>query len=389
MNLLYMGYFCNETLFNTLVANGSNSSHARQQLEKKMLDGIIANLNADHLQIVSYLPRVEKVSVAEGSGEEYHGVHIEYLWCNKRSIGSVVRAIFRNIGFLRKWSRNKGHKVVLTYSTNPIHVIPALLMRKIGRYKIVTLCSEVSNFRRTDGNLIGKVSRRISSILDNSFDGYILLSKYMNEVTNLKKKPFIVMEGIAQNPLYVENLQKQPAIMYAGGLTEDNGILILLDGFLKLRRQDLRLWICGNGPLEDEVKNYAKTNQNIIYYGVLPNDSIQRMEQEAELLIAPRFSKNTFTKYSFPSKNIEYMASGTPVVLTRLQGIPDEYFQYVYVLENETTEGICSLIKEFLDTSSEDKRRFGERAKQFVLKNKNEEIQGKKILSFVQDVCRM
>ena len=201
-HILYMGYFCNENLFDYLVKNGSKSSHARQQLETKLLDGMIPNLNDDTLEMISYMPDIANIRSEVGTGERYKGCNINYLWCNKNSIKSVLRAMKQNLCCIKKWAKKSGKKVIFMYSTNPIHLIPALLLRRIGGYKIVTLCSEVSVFRRSDGaTLATRVSRRISALLDNSFNGYILLSKYMNEVVNKKRRPFIVVEGVAQEPL--------------------------------------------------------------------------------------------------------------------------------------------------------------------------------------------
>lgn len=385
MNLLYMGYFCNEDLFNQLVEAGSRSSHARQQLETKLLEGFIGNMQTEQLEVVSYLPYIEHVAKAAGNGEIYKGVKIRYLWCNKRKITSLVGAFFRNVSYIKEWAKCNDKKVVLTYSTNPIHVIPLILLRKRYKFEIVTLCSEVSIFRRKDNcSLVSSISRRISSALDNSFDGYVLLSKYMNEVINKKERPYVVMEGISKEQPQLKDIQKKPAVLYAGGLSEDNGIRILMDGFVQAGIEGLELWICGDGPLAELVKEYSGVHQNIRFWGIVSNQLVQRMEQEAELLIAPRFSKNEFTKYSFPSKTIEYMSSGTPTVLTRLKGIPEEYFAYVYVLENETSEGVSILLREIFSEDTEGRMKRGRDAREFVLKNKNYLVQSEKIIDFLK-----
>ena len=57
--------------------------------------------------------------------------------------------------------------------------------------------------------------------------------------------------------------------------------------------------------------------------GCVTNDEIVRLQCEATLLVNPRPSDKEFCKYSFPSKTIEYMASGTPVLMTKLPGVPD------------------------------------------------------------------
>ena len=63
---------------------------------------------------------------------------------------------------------------------------------------------------------------------------------------------------------------KKNAILYAGGLLEDNGVKILLEGFLNCRITDVELWICGEGALETLVRDYANKYSRIKYYGVVP-----------------------------------------------------------------------------------------------------------------------
>lgn len=387
MNILYLGYFCNDELFDELVKKGSKGSHARQQLEKKLLNGIIENIDKETLEIISYLPETKEVHYEVGESEVYREIKIKYLWCAKNSLTSVVRSLLKNISLIRKWAKDSDTNIVLTYSANPLHIIPAFLLRRIYRYKVVTLCSEVSVYRRVDGlGFVGRVSKKISALLDNSFDGYIILTKYMNELVNKKNKPYLVMEGIAQSFPLAENKDKVQAVFYAGGLSQDNGLEIMLNGFVRLNNSSLKLWICGDGPMKDIVTDYAAQYENIEYFGVLSNENVQRMEQEALVLIAPRFSENEFTKFSFPSKTIEYMTSGTPVIITRLKGIPEEYFKYAYVLEDETSEGVCELIKKVVNEDRDILKEKGEEARQFVLNNKNYLTQGEKVLRFLKTV---
>lgn len=387
MDILYMGYFCNEILFNQLVKNGSNGSHARQQLETKLINGLIEVLGNNRLQIISYLPLIDKINEDAGDGEIYSGIQIEYLWCNKNKILSLLKAFIKNLSHIRQWCKGKNEKIVLTYSTNIIHVVPLVLLRKIYKFKVITICSEVSAFRRKQKlGLFGRVNRCVSSILDNSFDGYILLSKYMNEVVNSKKKPFVIVEGIASEPPLFKGLKRKRAILYAGGLTADNGIEILLEGIVNTKVPELELWICGEGPLKKVVQDYARKFKNIKFYGIIPNLQVQKLEQEAELLIAPRYSESDFTKYSFPSKTIEYMASGTPTILTRLKGIPKEYFCYSYVLEDESAKGITEIVEAIFKKNEQNRQELGQKAKQFVLEYKNGRVQAQKVLNFLLNV---
>ena len=387
MDILYMGYFCNEKVFNKLVEAGSHSSHARQQLETKLLSGMMAERGTDSLALISYLPEIAEVHRDTGDGEVYGDIDINYLWCNKKNLFSVIAAIRKNILFIKEWAKGKKEKAVLTYSVNPIHALPLYWLKKRYNIKVITLCSEVSTFRRQDNiSFASRISRKISSLLDNSFDGYVLLTPFMNEIVNRKNKPYLVMEGIASKAENIAVAERHKAILYAGGLTEDNGLKILLEGFVKLNRSDIELWICGEGPLEAVVREYADNQENIRFYGIIPNEKVQIMEREAMLLISPRLSNNDFTKYSFPSKTIEYMSTGIPTVLTRLAGIPNEYFNYVYVLEEETAKGVEQLISRILEQSPEEREKVGREAQNFVLQRKNPSTQARKVIQFMKQI---
>ena len=117
---------------------------------------------------------------------------------------------------------------------------------------------------------------------------------------------------------------------------------------------------------------------------MLLNTEIVKKEQEATLLVNPRPTGEEYVKYSFPSKTMEYMASGTPVLTTVLPGMPKEYHSYVYLLEDETADGITQKLKEVLANSDETLFRKGMEARKFVLEQKNNVIQASKILDMLK-----
>ena len=112
------------------------------------------------------------------------------------------------------------------------------------------------------------------------------------------------------------------------------------------------------------------------------NEEIIVAEQKATLLVNPRYSTQEFVKYSFPSKTSEYMLSGTPVLTTRLAGIPDEYFQYLYTFDEETINGYANKLNETLSLPDIILKDKGVKAQEFVLKNKNNVIQSQRIKEF-------
>ena len=99
----------------------------------------------------------------------------------------------------------------------------------------------------------------------------------------------------------------------------------------------------------------------------------------------PRPSKEEFTKYSFPSKNMEYMVSGTPALMTKLPGIPEEYWDYVYVLENESIDGMADKLVEILNLSQKELRKKGRLAKKYVLDEKSNKNQAQRVIKWLDE----
>lgn len=174
-------------------------------------------------------------------------------------------------------------------------------------------------------------------------------------------------------------------VIYAGGLHEEYGIKSLVDGFRKLNESDTELHLFGHGPMVEDIEQLMSEDNRIKYFGIVPNSKVVEAELQATLLVNPRPTVEDFTKYSFPSKNIEYMVSGTPILTTVLAGMPREYHEYVYLLEDESTDGIHDKLKELLlDTPQEELRLKGRRAKEFVLENKNNIYQANRIIDFIK-----
>lgn len=239
------------------------------------------------------------------------------------------------------------------------------------------------------GSVKRRIHDRITSTLMSNYDGYILLTEQMNRVVNIHAKPYMIMEGLvdvnmAATDNLFENKPPEKILIYAGGIYEKYGIKKLIEAFMRLQGDDLRLHIYGHGEMAKDMPEYVKQDNRIAYFGTVENRVVVQKQLEATLLINPRPSVEEFTKYSFPSKNIEYMVSGTPLLTTPLPGIPKEYYPFVYVFEDETVEGFQQSLKIVLTTPKEKLHEFGQMAREFVLKYKSNRVQAKRILCFFE-----
>lgn len=138
--------------------------------------------------------------------------------------------------------------------------------------------------------------------------------------------------------------------------------------------------------LYHKINNYLCDieDKRIKFLGTLPRTEVLKIQKEAFLLINPRHSSEEFTKYSFPSKTMEYLASGTPTLMCQLKCIPNEYKQFLFFIEDETVEGYKNAILNIIKTDPNILETHGLNARKFILEQKNPYHQVSRVLEFLK-----
>lgn len=278
---------------------------------------------------------------------------------------------------------------VIIYALHSPFLLAAVLLRKrIGCSCVVI--PDLPEYMSKQNGFFKKLGKRIDrAIIDcclKRLDCYVLLSSYMREKLPIKEKPWVLMEGIFDTltmPKGVLRCQER-VILYCGNLSKQYGIINLLQAFGKIGEEKYRLWICGRGDGEPDVIRMAKEDRRIQFFGVVSHEEVLVLQQMATVLINPRSSSDEYTKYSFPSKTMEYLASGTPTIMCHLPAIPREYDEHIFYITDETVEGIRDKIIEVCEKSQDELDDFGKKASEFILTQKNALIQSRKISNLIR-----
>ena len=221
-----------------------------------------------------------------------------------------------------------------------------------------------------------------------NIDAYVLLTKHMAEYMGIEK-PFCVVEGISTEFDGAEKKNDEneniKTILYSGTLHRKFGVLNLLEAFKLVDKENYRLVICGIGDSENEIRQAAERDIRIVFKGQLSRQEVLKLQSSATVLVNPRQNNEEFTKYSFPSKTMEYLSSGTPVIAYKLDGIPDEYDKYINFVTDNSPSALANAIVETCELSKNKRTLIGEKARAFVLEEKNYLVQTKKILDFIKE----
>ena len=201
---------------------------------------------------------------------------------------------------------------------------------------------------------------------------YIPLTAAMAPYLGTDLSHCAVVEGIADDPAPAP----APAvaadlpgryILYTGTRQYRYGIGELLAAFKGLDADGIGLVICGDGEAAGEVKALQGENSRVRYLGVLPAEEVAALREGASVLVNPRRNNGEYTRFSFPSKMMEYLASGVPTVAYKLDGMPDDY-DGLFV--DATDGGLKAAIGRVLSMDPGDSAEIASRARSYVLEHK-------------------
>lgn len=114
------------------------------------------------------------------------------------------------------------------------------------------------------------------------------------------------------------NSMKKQRILFAGRLLDIKGIKLLIKAFALLRDDNLSLEVCGEGKLEDFVRESAERDKRINYLGMLDKEKLNQRYHEADVVIFPSLWDEPFGRIV-----IEANKFGTPVIASRKGGISE------------------------------------------------------------------
>jgi glycosyltransferase involved in cell wall biosynthesis len=286
---------------------------------------------------------------------------------------------------------NKRIDTIITYNAHFETARPALLAAKIKKCKVIGLIADIITTVPPNYGFIKRTLRKweIKSYHKtiSDFDGLIVLNEKVIDAFALSI-PYVIMDGGVSdeeiiNTNYDAKIKHENTILYTGALEPYNGIEELIEGFTKVKNEKLQLLICGHGTLHNYVEQQSSIFNNIKYLGQVTNEQAKELQNIAGLLINTRPIDLFATKLTFPSKIIEYMLSGTPVLTTPLNGLTEDYFPYLYFCGQAPSE-VAKGINYVMSLPANIRNEKGKRAREFIVDNKTYANHVKRIIPFIE-----
>ncbi len=381
-------------------------SQAMQMFQHELLVGL-KHAGMPPSAIISVLPvpscrhsKGEPVWVGRLNADLAEGLPITFLpFINVTPWKHIMVGLGAAYELLRWGWQNRAAKYRVVYCCN-LSTPPGLFIL-LGAWlvrakTVVSLCDISIPGQTTPLGFYWKVDYWMHKRLVPYFDGHVVVSDAIAR-DFLGGRPYMRLEGGIREDFLEQTHGKPPrpatrnenqepfVIVAAGCINEINGMPVLLEAFSLLVGEHFRLRIAGWGPLESRVQAAAARDSRIEFLGLLPFEAVLEMYKSASVLINLRMTKQMNTEYFFPSKMMEYLASGVPVISTCTGHVEEEFGSFTYLLKDETPQALANLLQRVAALDHSERQATGARARSYMSANKTWDAQTQKLARFIRD----
>lgn len=377
---------------------GSEATSAAGEIFQRNLLSALAETSLPPPEVLSYVPVPSfpraPLFVRGRSDEIENGPRC-------RTVGHLNLGPLKivTLGFTTAWqtfrwarrNRKAAHRVALIYNlTAP----PAAILLPVCRLLKVRLVAYVG-----DINVPGEVVdngpfRHLEFWLQKrtlpKLDGLLVCNRSILEDFAPTREAVFIEGGVPAS--FIDRFSGPPPahagfnVVFAGSLTELNGIDVLLQALEKIEDPDLRVSIAGRGPREAAVREAAARDSRIEYLGLVPHDRIQELYDRADLLLSLRRTGSRTERYVFPSKVVECLATGRPLLTTTTGRIAQDFGEFVYLVPELNPATLAEAIQTVADLPNEARLATGRRAQQFVRRERTWPVHAKRIAEYIREV---
>lgn len=400
-NILYLGKLYPEKILQSIIKDSKGKvGLSNHNFEMSLINGLRQQENIDLKCVlipgVYSFPHNNKRFYTSPEHYKYKEVEINSVgFCNLIIIKewwSTITCAFQIIKCVRNFSNNRIDVIINTPNNiffNALNIAKWFCKKHFTETVIIPdIPSMVTSMDKQNFIKAFLLNRRNKAVMEktSNANGLVLLTEAMMDFVS-KPVKHIVMEGIvdieSMSVIPKKNNTHKQIILYTGTLRKIFGVMNLVNAFQLISNEDVELWICGSGDSKKDIEVATTKDKRIKYFGLVNSKSALEMQHQATILVNPRTSEGEFTKYSFPSKTMEYLLTGKSVVINKLPGIPKEYYNYAYTPINESVEALATCITEVLNMDKTQREERAKMGRKFIIEQKNSLVQMTRVLNLI------
>ncbi len=215
-------------------------------------------------------------------------------------------------------------------------------------------------------------------------DGYLSLTNGLVQIYNENARSY-VFEGLVSE----ENEGKKDPIFnyfyFGGSLYERYGVKTLVDAFHNSNIK-AKLVLAGSGPLDSYIEQLANADYRILYLNQLSKEKNIAYMRNSIANINPRPLDLKMDNESVPSKLLEYLSIGTPVISTKFPRLYSTFKDDVHWIDGNTVDAMKIALESYNISKQEEHLKKAATARRKVFEFYGLNVQAESIDHFLAEI---
>ena len=269
----------------------------------------------------------------------------------------IILYYFKGMQAIALYKRKNYSNIVYNSGGISIENLPFIIWTKLLRYKLLLAIEEDYTYFTDKIKLISRFKfwsvRQLDFLNSHWATAVVVISYYLKNKYLGRKNTRVVLIPITAKPNHNINKKRFNTplqVLYAGSFADKDGVDYLISGFKAFNDlyKNAQLILTGQGErklkYQEKYKNYA----DIIFKGFLPDGEFYDLLRKSDVLCMCR-TESDFANAGFPFKLGEYLATGNPVICTKVSDV-DNYLTKddVYLIEPNQPEQIRQALTEII-----------------------------------------
>ncbi len=257
-------------------------------------------------------------------------------------------------------SKRKGWKNIV-YKAGGLNIenILFFIWAKLLGYKMVMTIEEDYSFFSDNIKLISRfkfwTTRKLDFLNCKWADEIIVISYYLKNKYQKKGVSNITLIPITARINFNDNkktFNKPLQVVYAGTFADKDGVNDIISGFLEFKKsyKEAILILTGKSAQQEKYKEKYRNESDLLFKGFVEDKDFYPLLRDSDVLCMCR-TESGFANAGFPFKLGEYLATGNPVICTKVSDV--EYYldeNDVYLIEpgkpQQITGALLSIVND-------------------------------------------
>ncbi len=309
----------------------------------RLLSNLMAGLKTGGAQVRMLILRQgrdfhDNVPSGQHEGIEYHtlGAKIRPGWS---AIFRIPGYFLEGLGFLKRWWKTHSTNVLFVYEHPSIDNLLFTIYARFLGYRVLYYLAEDIRVQAHAKDFFARIKHASAKLLTRHIgwlaDAVLVISRRLkqqiesvvHERCPVELLPICV--NFATMPQRFGPMDEPVRMFYGGTFGEKDNFDLLLEAFERLcdMGHNLRLILTGQGDEQrmkqvDERIRISSFRDRIEHRGYLSQAEYSQLVPQSDILCMTR-SSSAFAQAGFPFKLGEYLASGRPVIASRVSDVAD------------------------------------------------------------------